>query len=794
MAQFNADILLQVQSGGADRQIRKLERGVNRIEQASRDILSVDKQILGEKRRLIGLEGEAARISRRRVADLRLQRQEIALQKREMQGLISTERKRSNSLPKSVGAGLALSNIPGQSIFQAGAAGALVGGPKGAAVAGLVALGVEAGKAANRAAILNAEVNRYRIALAGVAGDQRAYNELLQGAAEISQRYATPLGDTIKNLTQLRAATASAGFSAKETVDIYEDLSQANIALGGNAEQLSGILRATTQVFSKGKVQAEELRGQIGDRLAGAFGDFAEASGKSTAELDKNLKDGEVSLADFLKFAEFVGRKYGDSADKMAKSGENAGARLTKAIENLQLAAGPLLTDVGANFQDLGTQIIEWITPAIEVVGKLVTKLREMELAQINTRIQTLQQALQQDPNSQRNQQSLANLIGRRDQITGALQPPVAKTQPKKQKQTLENVLSPEEQDRLIKRAAQNLEAAKDLTTELERRVLLSEMTNDLDRDALQLGLDLEDRMAEIAKLEDQRFRGQQAILAQRIHDVELSNLLTKAEKDKTEELNKQLEAWKELDNIRSTAFNGYAGEQVQQLTQTTEAAKATTSAFDAMTSSVGNSVQGVVAGTQTIQEAVSAMFAAIGKALIDYAVQALQTYYALAIARIAAGVTSVSSASYTGNEMGGIFNNPSFGVDSTGLAGPLKPFAEGGYVTGPTPALIGEGGEPEYAIPASKMPAAMANYKAGKRGSAVLNGDSKGESTPIYSPTIQATVMSDGQQWVTVEQMNSAVQEGMAVAAKQGAAGGYAKTMGSLKNSISARKKLGMG
>lgn len=49
--------------------------------------------------------------------------------------------------------------------------------------------------------------------------------------------------------------------------------------------------------------------------------------------------------------------------------------------------------------------------------------------------------------------------------------------------------------------------------------------------------------------------------------------------------------------------------------------------------------------------------------------------------------------------------------------------YAQGGYVTGPTRAIIGEGGESEYVIPASKMSAAMARYASGQRGDSVIPG-----------------------------------------------------------------------
>ena len=41
--------------------------------------------------------------------------------------------------------------------------------------------------------------------------------------------------------------------------------------LGGDIKKLNGLLLAATQVFAKGKVSAEELRGQIGERLPGAL-------------------------------------------------------------------------------------------------------------------------------------------------------------------------------------------------------------------------------------------------------------------------------------------------------------------------------------------------------------------------------------------------------------------------------------------------------------------------------------------------------------------------------------------
>jgi len=59
--------------------------------------------------------------------------------------------------------------------------------------------------------------------------------------------------------------------------------------------------------------------------------------------------------------------------------------------------------------------------------------------------------------------------------------------------------------------------------------------------------------------------------------------------------------------------------------------------------------------------------------------------------------------------------------ADGAYWQGGFKAFADGGVVTKPTLGMIGEGGEPEYVIPASKMSEAMQRYAAGQRGSSVI-------------------------------------------------------------------------
>lgn len=129
--------------------------------------------------------------------------------------------------------------------------------------------------------------------------------------------------------------------------------------------------------------------------------------------------------------------------------------------------------------------------------------------------------------------------------------------------------------------------------------------------------------------------------------------------------------------------------------------------------------------------------------------------------------------------------------------------FAEGGFVTRPTDAMVGEGGQPEYVIPASKMSTAMQRYSAGVRGEAVTAGavTAGSTSTANYSNqqnayygggggtsvniTTGPVIRMDNRDYVTMTDL----QRGMAAAA--GAS--QASMMRSMSRSYATRRSMGL-
>ena len=115
-----------------------------------------------------------------------------------------------------------------------------------------------------------------------------------------------------------------------ELDDIFKAVTNAGAALQLSTEQVNGTFIALGQMISKGKVQAEELRGQLGERLPGAFQMAAKTMGMTTAELDKFMADGKLTAEDLLpKLAKVLQEVYARSAENAANKAQGAINRMS---------------------------------------------------------------------------------------------------------------------------------------------------------------------------------------------------------------------------------------------------------------------------------------------------------------------------------------------------------------------------------------------------------------------------------------------------------------------------------
>ena len=237
-----------------------------------------------------------------------------------------------------------------------------VGGVTGAAVG--AAIGAQVGMVRQQIASLaeySAALGLQRKALRLVIGDTNQFNKSQKFLLQTSRDLAIPQDIITRQFTSLTASVVGAGKSVSDAEKVFEAIAAGIRGTGGNLEDMKAAMRATSQVFSKGKVSAEELRQQLGERLPGAFTLFADSMNLTPAELDKALEQGKVTLEDFMGFANLLFKKYGENAKILAQGPEAAGDRLQTAISELKDAIGKSILPVGAALQKSFSEIVEAI-------------------------------------------------------------------------------------------------------------------------------------------------------------------------------------------------------------------------------------------------------------------------------------------------------------------------------------------------------------------------------------------------------------------------------------------------
>ena len=279
-------------------------------------------------------------------------------------------RRRMSPMQMTQAAGAAISGgiFGGPEGFLGGVGGALVGGV-GGAFAG-AAIGAQVGglrRQLGEFADYAAGIQRLQIALKGVAGSQVEFNRAMAAASSVTKELNVPQDVAIQGMTRLTAAVKGAGGGVADAELAFKNINSAIIATGGGAEQVEGAVTALVQIFSKGKVSAEEIN-QIAERLPGTFNKIAEASGRTGPELTKALQDGKVGLNDLMKFLVQLGGDYNALAEKIAQSSESAGARLQVAYDKMRQEVGKALQPIGAEFQAAFADFVEDVTPALVAV------------------------------------------------------------------------------------------------------------------------------------------------------------------------------------------------------------------------------------------------------------------------------------------------------------------------------------------------------------------------------------------------------------------------------------------
>ena len=231
-------------------------------------------------------------------------------------------------------------------------------------VIGGIALGAAAKAAFDSIVSAGMATERIMNTLEVATGDAANSMEFLRSEAD---RLGLDIEKSAQAFAKFSAAAKGTSLEGQGARDVFSAVATASAAMGLSAEQAEGAMRALEQMMSKGNVQAEELRGQLGERLPGAFNLAAKSMGVTTTQLNKMLERGEVLAVDLLpKLAKTLNEEFGEGAQTASGNAQAQFNRLSTAIFTLSNAvaeSGVLqaLADMAGVVADSANAWATWI-------------------------------------------------------------------------------------------------------------------------------------------------------------------------------------------------------------------------------------------------------------------------------------------------------------------------------------------------------------------------------------------------------------------------------------------------
>lgn len=222
------------------------------------------------------------------------------------------------------------------------------------------------------------ELEGAKMALEAVSGSSTLAQVELNYLAKFADQAGQSFQDLIRPYSKLMAASAGTSLEGDRMRKVFEAIVLAGTKMQLSTEDVAGTLKALEQMISKGKVQAEELRGQLGDRLPGALSLAAKAMGLTGAQLSKLMEDGKLYTEDFLpKFGEAVIQHFGIDPSQAIDTTVAAENRLRTAFFRLNATLDKTIgvSNLYRSALKSMTDGLNWLTSNLDVAVKAVGAL-----------------------------------------------------------------------------------------------------------------------------------------------------------------------------------------------------------------------------------------------------------------------------------------------------------------------------------------------------------------------------------------------------------------------------------
>ena len=189
--------------------------------------------------------------------------------------------------------------------------------------------------------------------LKAVYGDARVAAQQIEFLKKTADNAGISVNDISKSFVQFSAAMKTSGFSLQVTQDLFKGITAEAANLGLSGEKVSDMLNALGQIASKGTVQLEELKNQLGDALPGALKRTADALGITLPELLELTSSGKLLADDVLPA--LANALKGTASDASTFAGVYANLKNTLSEVAVQIGDTGLWTTLKVVLLSVGT-------------------------------------------------------------------------------------------------------------------------------------------------------------------------------------------------------------------------------------------------------------------------------------------------------------------------------------------------------------------------------------------------------------------------------------------------------
>jgi len=635
------------------------------------------------------------------------------------------------------------------------------------------------------AAISRTESERRIKALAKGYGEVEA---LSQAAANASVNFGQSQTTANKALANVYARLRPVGTSLEEIVSTYNGFNTAARLSGATAVETKNAFTQLAQALGSGVLRGEEFN-SIAEQAPAILTAISKETGIAQGQLRAYAEEGMITSDIVIRALQKIEREGADQLAESLKGPQQQMQNLTNRTEDLQVAIGNLALPIVLNtVNNLATSIETWATTIDNltiafsglsgVLGPVLDRL--IQINDLISKFGPLTFALNSIPGLSE------MMVGGKPKKTQDGKPTVAPPPP-----VLPTPIPlPKRKDRRPRATKERVDMSQrlyELNKDLREQQLAG---NELEIATLELMI----KKQEIAESNllplEKRNALEEALFAFKQKNIDIDRQQAEERDNALKSLAAEEKARQELLQKQLEADPGY--QMKQQLEELVKLENQVAAGAQAISNAFANSFRSLITGAKSGEEALADMMSAVAEHFLDMATKIIAQQLAMILYGTIMKALGVSMPEGPG------FGGPNLGVSDSSLFDLNKSFfAEGGFVNKPTNAIIGEGSEPEYIIPESKMKESMMRYSRGARGNSVIpesgegGASGEGSGTAVAAPIdVRYTVERiNNVEYVTADQF----QAGMRQAAQQGAMQGERRALTTLKQNTTQRRRIGL-